>query len=399
VLTAVMVAWALAAASAQAATTTVGQLFSPAAPCPGPSTILQGNVAIGTSYTIPAPGVITSWSFEDASPTVPSLKLKVARAVDAVNFTIVGEALAGNQTANAINTYSTSIPVQTGDLIGFYHGGGAPCGTNTGTAGDIYGQTPMDVTFGATAQFTGHTGGKFPVSVQETLQPGVSGVAPASGSTGGGTKLTITGHDFSGATAVDFGSTPAKSFTVNSDTSITAIAPAGAAGPADVTVTTPGGQSPTSASGRFTYSAPTVGSISPNRGPRTGGTTVTISGQGFTGATAVNFGGTPAKSFIVNSDTRITAVSPRAASGSVDVKVAAGSGQSTASAGDRFKFVQVCVVPNLEGKTLARAKKALRTAHCRIGKVTGPNSGRVTHQVPKPRKILRAKHTVSIKLA
>jgi hypothetical protein len=391
---------ALAASSAQAATTTVGQLFKPLTGCPGPSTILQATVAVGTSYAIPAPGVITSWSFEDASPTVPSLKLKVGRAVGgtAADYTIVGEALAGNQTANAINTYATNIPVQTGDLIGFYHGGGAPCGTNTGAVLDIYGETPLDITLGMTATFTGHHGGKFPVSVVETLQPGVSGVSPASSPAGGGTPVTITGHDFTGATAVKFGSTAAQSFTVNSDSSITAVAPAGT-GAVDVTVTTPGGQSPTSQADMFAYIPPTVSSISPARGARTGGTKVTISGHDFTGATAVQFGGSAAKSFTVNSDTSITAVSPKAPVGTIDITVSIGNSQSATSSSDRFTYVQVCVVPKLTGKTLGKAKRSLKKAHCSLGKATGPRAGKVKHQSKRPGKILAAGSKVSIKLS
>ena len=46
--------------------------------------------------------------------------------------------------------------------------------------------------------------------------------------------------------------------------------------------------------------APVVTSISPTSGPAAGGTTVTITGSGFTGATAVDFGTTPATSFTVN---------------------------------------------------------------------------------------------------
>ena len=64
--------------------------------------------------------------------------------------------------------------------------------------------------------------------------------------------MTITGTGFTGATAVDFGTTPATSFTVVSDTSITADSPAGT-GTVDVTVTTPGGTSATSPADQFTY--------------------------------------------------------------------------------------------------------------------------------------------------
>ena len=68
-------------------------------------------------------------------------------------------------------------------------------------------------------------------------------VSPTSGPTTGGTAVTITGTDFTGATAVHFGTAPATSYTVNSSTSITATAPAGTAGTVDVTVTTPAGTS------------------------------------------------------------------------------------------------------------------------------------------------------------
>ncbi|WP_280350657.1 IPT/TIG domain-containing protein, partial [Nocardia abscessus] len=106
---------------------------------------------------------------------------------------------------------------------------------------------------------------------------------------------------------MNFGATPAASFTVNSDTQITAVAPAGT-GTVQVTVTTAGG---TSNGVAYTYVAvPAITTVVPSVGPVTGGTTVVITGTGLTGATAVNFGATPAASFTVNSDTQITAVAP-----------------------------------------------------------------------------------------
>src|SRR5215469_13496530 len=57
---------------------------------------------------------------------------------------------------------------------------------------------------------------------------------------------------------------------------------------------------------------PAVTGVSPSAGPASGGTSVTLTGTGFTGATAVQFGGTAATSFTVNSDISITAVSPAA---------------------------------------------------------------------------------------
>jgi hypothetical protein len=93
--------------------------------------------------------------------------------------------------------------------------------------------------------------------------PIVTSIAPNSGPAAGGTSVTITGSNFRLEAAplaalqpqshkVIFGSTPAASYTVNSATSITATSPAGT-GTADVTVTTAGGTSATSAADQFTY--------------------------------------------------------------------------------------------------------------------------------------------------
>ncbi len=55
--------------------------------------------------------------------------------------------------------------------------------------------------------------------------------------------------------------------------------------------------------GNFTYVAPPVISgLAPTSGLAAGGTSVVITGTGFSGATAVQFGGTTAASFVVNSD-------------------------------------------------------------------------------------------------
>ena len=83
--------------------------------------------------------------------------------------------------------------------------------------------------------------------------------------------------------------------------------------------------------------APTVTAISPATGPATGGTTVTITGMGFTGATAVDFGNTAAASFTVVSDTQITATSPLG-TGTVDVTVTTPAGTSSASSTDQFTY-------------------------------------------------------------
>jgi uncharacterized protein YkwD len=84
--------------------------------------------------------------------------------------------------------------------------------------------------------------------------------------------------------------------------------------------------------------APSVTSVSPVAGPTAGGTPVTITGCGFTGATGVKFGAAAASSFTFVTDTQVTAVSPAQAAGSIDVTVTTALGTSAASTRDKFQF-------------------------------------------------------------
>jgi IPT/TIG domain len=84
-------------------------------------------------------------------------------------------------------------------------------------------------------------------------------------------------------------------------------------------------------------SVASVTSVVPDHGPASGGTTVTISGGGFTTATAVDFGGVSA-SFTVDSDSQITATSPSSSVGTVDVTVTTSFGTSQTSSADQFTF-------------------------------------------------------------
>ncbi len=119
--------------------------------------------------------------------------------------------------------------------------------------------------------------------------PTVTSISPTTGPAAGGTSVTITGTNLSGATAVDFGSN-AATITADSANSITATSPAGT-GTVDVTVTTSNGTSATSPADQFTYvPAPTVTNVSPSAGPTGGGTSVTITGTNLGGASAVDFG-------------------------------------------------------------------------------------------------------------
>src|SRR5215831_2374414 len=80
--------------------------------------------------------------------------------------------------------------------------------------------------------------------------------------------------------------------------------------------------------------------LSPSGGSADGGDTVTITGAGFTGVTAVNFGGTPAQNFTIDSGTQITAISPPG-DGTVDVTVVTPDGTTPTSPADQFTYATV----------------------------------------------------------
>jgi YD repeat-containing protein len=151
--------------------------------------------------------------------------------------------------------------------------------------------------------------------------PVVSGVSLNSGSIVGGYTGSyyayIQGSGFTGATAVSFGGTAATSFSVGSDTLLSALVPSAVApGTVDIKVTTPGGTSATSAGDQFTYvlpPTPVVTGLSPTSGSVAGNYNIYVSGTGFTDATAVSFGGTPGNLYSVpKPETAIRAVVPSA---------------------------------------------------------------------------------------
>jgi subtilase family serine protease len=87
--------------------------------------------------------------------------------------------------------------------------------------------------------------------------PVVTGVRPTKGPTAGGNSITVTGYNFSGATSVRFGGTPAP-FSVTSGTSLVAQVPAGPASGAtvDIAVFNSEGSSPSVAGDHYTYALP-----------------------------------------------------------------------------------------------------------------------------------------------
>ena len=158
---------------------------------------------------------------------------------------------------------------------------------------------------------------------QSPSAPAITSFSPIAGDSG--TLVTITGSNFTGATAVTFGGVAATSFSILSSTTITAIVNNGATG--NVSVVTPNG---TAARAVFTYGAasgpPTITGFSPASG--TYGDTVTIQGINLSQVGTISFGNQTALSYTIESDTVITAVVGTGTTGNINATASAGNATS-----------------------------------------------------------------------
>ena len=251
------------------------------------------------------------------APTVTGLSPSSGSTVGGSSVTITGTNFTNSSVVTIGGTLATNVTVVNSTTITATTPAGA-----AGTASVVV-NTPG----GSNAANSLYT------YVTPVTAPSISSVSPATGTTLGGTSVTITGTNFTGATGVTFGGTPATNVTVVSATSLTATTPAKSAGAVSVVVTNPSGSN--AANSLFTYvtpaNAPSISSVSPATGSTLGGTTVTITGTNFSGATSVTFGGTPAASVSSVSATSITAVTPARSAGAASVVVTTPQGSNEAN--------------------------------------------------------------------
>jgi len=163
--------------------------------------------------------------------------------------------------------------------------------------------------------------------------PHITSISPNSGSPAGGGTCTITGDYFEGSSTTLGWSSDSPSGVIVSGTEITVTIPSHAsagANPASVSVIGPAGESNFV---NYTYDPPSISSTSPGSGDPAGGTTITINGQYFTGATAVTLGGASV-SFSFISDTEIQFSTPAGVySGELAIAVTTPLGTATKSNG------------------------------------------------------------------
>ncbi|HEV2397944.1 MAG TPA: IPT/TIG domain-containing protein [Candidatus Sulfotelmatobacter sp.] len=247
-------------------------------------------------------GSLTSGFTYVVVPTVTSVSPNNGGTAGGTAVTITGTNFATGATVTFGGTAATGVTVVNSTTI--------TATTPAGTAGAV---TVAVTVNGQTGSLTN--------GYSYVAPPTVTSVSPSSGSTAGGTAVTITGTNFATGATVTFGGTVATGVTVVNSTTITATTPAGTAGAVTVTVTNPGALAGSLSNGYTYVLVPTVISVSPNNGTTAGGTAVTITGTNFAAGATVTFGGTAATGVTVVNSTTITATTPAHAAGAVTVAV------------------------------------------------------------------------------
>ena len=234
----------------------------------------------------------------------------------------------------------------TGATVAF--GGVAATNVNVVSSKTITATTPAGSAGTVAVAVTNPSGATSTPTLTYTFNPPptISSVSPALGPLVGGGSVTVGGANFLPGAKLTLGGTPALNITTSS-TSISATAPAHAAGQVDVVVTNPDGQSVT-ASGAYSYQqpAPSITAINPPSGTTNGGTLVVITGANFLPSPVVTFGSASA-TVTAASSTSITVTSPPASStGAVSVTVFNSDGQSNGLPGG-FNYVSPGPTPSI----------------------------------------------------
>jgi hypothetical protein len=249
--------WAIFATAAQATTITVGSVLPPgSSPTEFGQVETFFNTALpekGANLVSPVNGAVIRWRVQGAEGG--PFYLRVLRPNGSGAYTAVGKSSPATPTGNELQTFTTNVAIQSGDLIGIDPSNAADKIGVATVSGASYGfifPPPFD---GATVAPSGtESGNEVELSAEVQPVPAITEIAPGNGSVAGGKSVTITGANLTAASAVKFGSTPATGFTVESDTKITATVPPGKkVGPVDVTVTTLAGTSATVRADKFFY--------------------------------------------------------------------------------------------------------------------------------------------------
>lgn len=215
----------------------------------------------GATLASPVDGAVVRWRVQGA--VGGPFYLRVLRPNGKGAYEAVGKSAPATPLGPGLETFQTNLKIKAGDLIGI---------DPTNVSDEIGVKTESGASYASIfpSPFEGTVSPPSKTFAGEEIElvaevqpvPLVSSISPAFGPITGGTLLTITGSDFTGASSVQFGTTPAASFSVDSVTAITATAPPNVRpGKVDVTVTTLAGGNANTRFDDFVYQACVVPSI------------------------------------------------------------------------------------------------------------------------------------------
>jgi hypothetical protein len=259
-------AWALVMAVAAGATTvTVGSVLPPTfTSTPFEGVRSQFNTTLpetGAAVASPVNGEIVRWKVVGA--VGGPFTLRVLHPNGAGAYTATGTSQPAKPLGPGIETFPTQLTIHSGDLIAVDSTNPTDeigVATVAGASYGIFSSPPFEGSTNAPA--LSKTGQEIELAAEVQPAPAITKVTPSGGSVLGGEKVTITGTNLAGASAVMFGDVAASSFTVVGEEKITAVTPPQTkVGRVDVTTTTLAGESPTVRADSYFYAGCTVPNV------------------------------------------------------------------------------------------------------------------------------------------
>jgi len=199
----------------------------------------------------PVNGAIVRWGIRGAT-NVPGYAIRALKSQGGLEFTGDGTSERVTPTGSAVETFGASLPIEAGEFVGLDvpPGGGLAMNKVPGTAFGFFG----DLINGST-QHTGSFEGELAYFAEIQPAPTITEVTPSAGPATGGSVVKVSGTDFRGVSTVRFGTVPATSINVESETSLEAVAPPATAFQqlVDVSVATVAGTSASTFHDLFEY--------------------------------------------------------------------------------------------------------------------------------------------------
>ncbi len=190
------------------------------ATCTGLMATLPESGAIATS---PVDGAIVRWRIVQGDPG-RQYKLRVLTPNGGTAYTATGTSAPASPAGVGIETFPTAMPIKAGQTVGLDLEAAAQIGFADENGGGLVSWSPA-IPEGPAPFPPELVNGEIGLNADIQPRPTVTGIAPAGGTFKGGASVKVTGTDFAGVSAVTFGTIPAKSFTVDSEGQITAVAP------------------------------------------------------------------------------------------------------------------------------------------------------------------------------